>query len=214
MRLEEYEHIIWDWNGTLFDDVDLCVNIINGVLKRRGLPQLTVEKYKSIFTIPVENYYIAAGFDFSVEPFEKVGKEWMDEYEERKLESGLSKGAMEMLNYLKGKGIKQSILSAYKQDTLNAIVDHFGIREYFEFIIGLNHIYATSKIDLGRELIKKIGASPEKTLLIGDTVHDFEVANEIGARCVLLAGGHQSREKLSRCGVPVFNSLTDLMNNR
>ncbi len=214
MNITEFQHIIWDWNGTLFNDVNLCVDIINGVLKRRNLPQVTVEKYKSIFTIPVENYYSALGFDFSVEPFEKVGKEWMDEYEKRKFESALSDGALDVLNYLKNKGIKQSILSAYKQDTLDKIIDHFKIREFFEHVIGLDHIYATSKLELGLELIKSIDTPPEKTLLIGDTVHDCEVAKKIGAKSMLLASGHQSREKLSRCGVPLFNSLTDLMNNR
>ncbi len=213
MKISEFQHIIWDWNGTLFDDVRLCVNIINGVLKRRNLPELTLEKYKSIFTIPVENYYVAAGFDFSTEPFEKVGKEWMDEYESRKFESGLSKGAIEVLNYFKNQGIKQSILSAYKQDTLYAIIDHFNLNEFFESVVGLDHIYATSKVDLGYELIKNIDAPREKTLLIGDTVHDFEVASELGVKTVLLASGHQSKEKLVRCGVPVLNSLSELLNH-
>ncbi len=211
MNITEFQHIIWDWNGTLFDDVSLCVNIINNVLKKRNLPELSVDKYRMVFTIPVENYYSALGFDFSVESFEKVGKEWMDEYEERKFESNLAAGAFEVLNYLKSKGIKQSILSAYKQDTLNEIIDHFKILEFFEHVIGLDHIYATSKLELGMELIKNIDAPPGKTLLIGDTVHDCEVAKEIGAQSVLLASGHQSKEKLLSCNVPVFNSLTELI---
>ncbi len=212
MNVMEYQHIIWDWNGTLFDDVDLCVDIINGVLERRNLPRITVEKYKSVFTIPVENYYAALGFDFSVEPFEKVGKEWMDEYERRKFESGLSDGAIDILNYFKNKGIKQSILSAYKQDTLDKIIAHFKLSKYFEYVIGLDHIYATGKLELGLDLIKRIDTTPDKTLLVGDTVHDCEVAKELGAKSILLSSGHQSAEKLSSCNVPVFNSLKDLLN--
>jgi len=48
--------------------------------------------------------------------------------------------------------------------------------------------------------------------LIGDTVHDYEVAREIGAKCLLIAGGHQSIEKLTACGVPVLNNIKEIYN--
>jgi phosphoglycolate phosphatase len=77
-------------------------------------------------------------------------------------------------------------------------------------MVGLDHIYATSKIENGRELIKKLGNGKGETLFIGDTVHDFEVAVEIGADCILIAGGHQDKETLKSTGVPVYNSLKDI----
>lgn len=46
------KHIIWDWNGTLFDDVDICVDNINWLLKKYNLPEITKEKYREIFTFP------------------------------------------------------------------------------------------------------------------------------------------------------------------
>lgn len=204
------KHIIWDWNGTLLDDVELCREIINGILKRRNLNELSLETYRNIFTFPVRDYYEKAGLDFTLYPFEELGKEWMNEYELRKTECGLHEGARDMLDLISKKGKGQSILSAYSQHTLEEIVRSFGLDKYFTHTVGLNHIYATSKVENGRELIRKLGNGRRETLFIGDTVHDFEVAEEIGAECILIAGGHQEKEKLKVCGVPVFNSLKDI----
>ena len=61
---EKYKHIIWDWNGTLFDDVNFSVELINGLLAKYGLETISREHYSEIFQFPVKNYYAAAGFDF------------------------------------------------------------------------------------------------------------------------------------------------------
>lgn len=205
-----YKHIIWDWNGTLLNDVSLCVDIINGVLSKRELGILSIEKYRDIFTFPIKNYYEKAGFDFSVYPFEEVGLEWMNEYERRRTESRLHSGVEKVLLQLNEKNIGQSILSAYPHKKLIEIISHFNLENFFSYIIGLDNIYATSKMELGRDLMKKIGNGTGKVLLVGDTEHDFEVASEIGAECVLIASGHQSKEQLLHCNVPVFDSLSDL----
>ena len=71
--IKAYKHIIWDWNGTLLDDVDIVIDCMNSLLKKRNLPLLHVDKYKDIFTFPVKDYYSQLGFDFTTEPFEKTG---------------------------------------------------------------------------------------------------------------------------------------------
>ena len=208
--MKSIKHVIWDWNGTLFDDVELCREIINGILTRRNLNSLSLDDYRNIFTFPVQNYYEAAGLDFNKYTFELLGKEWMDEYESRKKECSLHKNSLEVLEYLNKKGIQQSILSAYSQHTLEEIVRQFEIDKYFSNLVGLDHIYATSKVDNGKKLIAKIKEDKREVLFIGDTVHDFEVANEIGVECILIADGHQEKQKLEDCGVQVFDSLNKI----
>ncbi len=48
--------IIWDWNGTLLNDTDICVSCMNRVLKKRGLELLDVQRYREIFNFPVKIY--------------------------------------------------------------------------------------------------------------------------------------------------------------
>ena len=209
--LKNYKHIIWDWNGTVLNDLDLCVDVANNLFSKKNVPTLTVEKYKSIFTLPVKNYYIAAGFDFEKESFEVVGKEWMDEYEERKYECQLHEGLIDVLEKIKFLGMEQSLLSAYKQDNLREMADKFNLTKYFSNIVGLDNIYAASKVELGKELMKTIGNGHGEALMIGDTTHDFEVANEIGADCILVAGGHQNLDTLNKTGVKVYNTIRELL---
>ncbi len=209
--IKRYKHIIWDWNGTLFDDTALCVDIINGVLVRRNLTPLSVKKYREIFTFPVKSYYAKAGLDFNKYSFSELGQEWMDEYEERKLECNLHKDARKVLEYISSNAGEQSILSAYSQHTLIEIIKHFEIEQYFSHIVGLDNIYAAGKVDPGKKLMKKLGNGKGEVVLIGDTVHDYEVAKEIGADSLLIANGHQSKAKLLSCGVKVLNSLTDMI---
>ncbi len=208
--IKNYKHIIWDWNGTLFNDVELCVNIMNGLLRKRNINQLTIDDYKNIFTFPVSDYYAKVGFDFSVESFEKVGKEWMDEYEARKSESTLHPGARDILEKISKLGKGQSILSAYSQHTLVEIVEHYNLTPYFSHLVGLDHIYATSKVELGLNLIRRLELKEEEAVLIGDTVHDYDVAKEIGADCILIANGHQCRNTLLKCGTKVLNDINEI----
>ena len=77
--MQRCSHVIWDWNGTLLDDVWLCVDIINAMLGRRGVPALDRERYRRIFDFPVPIYYERAGFDFSRETFAAAADEFCDE---------------------------------------------------------------------------------------------------------------------------------------
>lgn len=208
--INKYKHVIWDWNGTMLDDVNLCVDVGNNLFKRKNIPLMTVDKYKSIFTIPVKDYYIAAGFDFSKESFEVVGKEWMDEYEERKYECSLHKDLIDTMQKFNSLGIKQSVLSAYKQENLAEMIHNFELNNYLEHIVGLDNIYAAGKIHLAKKLMGLLNNGHGETLLIGDTVHDFEVSLSVGADCRLIAGGHQNKETLEKTGSIVYNTLTEL----
>jgi len=210
--IKKYSHIIWDWNGTLFNDVELCADVFNNILKRYNAEPISVEKYREIFTFPVRNYYEKAGLDFNQQSFEVMGQEWMSEYESRKNSCSLFGDTVEVLTYINSHGIEQSILSAYPEKTLLQMVNLTGIESYFSNIVGLDHIYATGKTELGLKLIKKINPNG-KVLFIGDTVHDFEVAEAIGADCVLISNGHQAKEKLFMTGAVVLDSLSKLISN-
>lgn len=209
--LTQYKHIIWDWNGTIFNDVKLGVDIINKLLSERGLKTITVEYYRNIFTIPVKDYYTKLGFDFNKEKFEIVGKLWIDEYEKRKFECQLYEGINELLEKISRFGIGQSILSAYSQHTLEEMVEFYKLTKYFTHIVGLDNIYAASKLRLGIDLMQRLGNGKGETLLIGDTLHDYEVAAEIGADCILVANGHQSKNVLLKSGSKVIDNIIELL---
>jgi phosphoglycolate phosphatase len=211
MQITDYSHIIWDWNGTLFNDVELCAEVFSNLLKKYNIPPISISEYRDIFTFPVRNYYERAGLDFNKLSFEVLGREWMTEYELRKQSCSLFGPTIEVLEYIKRKNIRQSILSAYPQESLLEIVRLMKIENFFTYIYGLDHIYASGKIELGAELVKQINTEG-KILFIGDTVHDYEVAESINADCILIADGHQAKNKLIETGARVMDSISELKN--
>ncbi|MGE5393830.1 MAG: HAD family hydrolase [Candidatus Saccharibacteria bacterium] len=203
--------IIWDWNGTLLDDTDLSVQTMNQMLLKRNLQQLTMASYKEVFSFPVKDYYRKIGFDFTLEPFEIPAIEYIDIYNSQADHCNLHDHSITVLNHFKNKGIRQFILSAMEQEALNRCLELRQITSYFEHVSGLDNHYAASKLDNGKQMIASLGLETRQTLLIGDTIHDYEVACELGCKCILIANGHQSRSILESTGATVVNELLDLI---
>lgn len=203
-----YKHVIWDWNGTLLDDVQLCLDIMNNVLINRNKTSLSLEQYKNLFVFPVVNYYESIGFD--KDDFISISDEFIGEYECRRLECQIFDGVEAILSRNIENGITQSILSAYKHSTLLEIVEHFDLSRYFVELIGQDDIYAHGKIEQGLQWINRIGIGKKDIIMIGDTYHDYEVAREIGVDCILISHGHNSEIKLNSTGAIVVENFTEL----
>jgi len=210
-KICNYKHIIWDWNGTLVDDVWLVVEVMNKMLKKRHLPRIDSKKYREIFDFPVTKYYSKLGFDFSNESFEELTDEFISEYYARFNGCKLFDEVEEVLKKIRDRGISQSILSASKEDVLIEKIKHYGIDEYFCRIIGLENHYAESKVERGKKWIAKLNLKPQEVLLIGDTIHDFDVSKHMGCDCLLVANGHHSYERLAKLGIDVVSRLKEII---
>jgi len=203
--------IIWDWNGTLLDDVGVCVSCMNEVLSKREIPQLTVEHYRNIFTFPVKEYYQKAGFDFGKEDFEKPAMEFISLYYQALPQASLFSCIESVLTSFQEKGLRQLVLSAMEHDNLVSSLKSKGILEFFAKVSGMTNHYAHSKLEIGQALLAgESSFNKEEILLIGDTLHDLEVARELGIDCVLVAQGHQSKERLLKETDLVYDKLSDV----
>ena len=179
------------------------------MLRKRNMPVIeSIEEYHEVFCFPVIDYYRNLGFDFSIEPFKKIAVEYIDLYYGPMNKAELFPDAVRILSECQNKGIKQIVLSASESNKLLKQVKPFCIGSFFDEILGITNIYATSKVDLGKAYIKR--AKPEKALLIGDTEHDKQVAGALGVDCILVAGGHQSKRTLLSCGAAVVDRLPDV----
>ncbi len=204
--------IIWDWNGTLLDDAMLAVSTMNQILEKRGMALLSVDTYKSVFTFPVIKYYQRIGFDFQREPFEIPASEFIDLYNSKVDKCRLHNDTVRILSAFQSRRMRQFILSAMEQTVLDQCLLNYKIDHFFEYALGLDNIYAASKIENGRRLIAQQNLKASQLVLIGDTVHDFEVATELGCSCILVADGHQSKGVLQETGAKVLDSISQLLN--
>ncbi len=211
MKSPTPQYVIWDWNGTLLDDVGLCLKVMNSFLSAKGRSLLNLESYRRHFTIPVADFYTNIGINFESETaYQKAANDFHDEYEEHVYTCQLHTGAKALVALLKQRSIGQSILSGLPHNLLERHLSHFGIRQFFDVISGAANTHARGKLDRAQGFMEALRLKPEQTILIGDTIHDAEVSQHLGIRCLLVASGCYSAERLAPAGFPVLTNLTDV----
>ena len=211
--------IIWDWNGTLIDDVGVSLECINLLLKKNQLATITREYYQEVFTFPVKKYYQKLGFDFALTPFSTLADNFIHEYKKRMFDAKLFPSVEFVLDYLQQIGAKQFIISAMEVGKLKQAVENKGIFHYFEDILGLNNNYAKGKMDLVKEFAndRKKLLNSSNVWMIGDTEHDFYIANELNWKSILVSQGHHSFSRLSAVSNKVvrnLNAVKEIFSNK
>ncbi len=204
-----YDHIVWDFNGTILDDVHSGVGATNILLSRRGLPTLdSLDYYYSIFCFPIVRYYERLGFDFTRESYDDIALEWVVEYKRLSAKAPLRDGVLSLMQALADRGIPQTVLSASEKVLLEEQIAALGVRGYLEGVFGRDDHSGEDKTAL--VLSFAANRNPGRTLFIGDTDHDAACARAAGFDCALIAGGHQGKDRLLACDVPVYDSVGDL----
>ncbi len=206
----KYKNVVWDWNGTLLDDLQTGVDTLADMLSRRGIQPLGVEEYKRQFGFPVVDFYVKVGFDLKAESLHDLSVDFVETYDKYAAGLQLNRGVEEVLCALKASGRHQYILSALREDALQQMAGDFQISSFFEQICGSDNIYAAGKIERGRRMVELYGLCPAETLMVGDTLHDAEVAEALGFDCVLYAGGHNDLARLSTVA-PVIYEMPELL---
>ena len=207
----KYTHIVWDFNGTLLNDIGAGIDAVNVMLKNRNLPTIdSVETYRELFCFPIIKYYAKLGFDFEKEDYYTVlAPEWVEMYLENYKSSPLTEHAKETLQRIDEMGYVQTLLSATELEMLKRQLAHLGLAHCFAEVCGLDNIHAGSKADAA--IAWRVQHPDAVPLFVGDTVHDYEVACAAEADCVLYAGGHQSRAQLAACNCPIIEDLSELI---
>ncbi len=207
----KYEHVIWDWNGTLVNDAELCVEIVNQILKDNKIKSVDHSFYLKNFSFPVSEYYKSLGLPSSGPEYKVISQRFIEEYRKNHHICRLQKNSLKVLAYLNKRGISQSVLSAGNiADVLN-FVNYHKLSDFFTIISGVCDTNATGKSDIAFEHLNKIKKSTSKILLVGDTLHDFEVASDLKVDCILYSKGHNSRSRLMEVKKSVINDLGELI---
>jgi phosphoglycolate phosphatase len=204
----KYKHIIWDWNGTLLNDLTLCVDLLNISLSKRKLPAMTEDRYREKFLFPIKTFYESIGFDFSEEDFTLANDEFHSGFEKNFQKLALQPYAVNTISHFKQLGIKQSILSATVQERLEKQVEFFGINHLLDYVVGISNTPSGyGKEFEGKELLKKIDLPLNETVIVGDSMLDFNVAKALKIDCVLLSNGHNNSKRLEATGSKTFSNI-------
>ena len=205
------DSIIFDFNGTLLDDFDVTYTIENEVFKSVGLKGFSKKRCKDTFINPINKYYDALGLNDKDYDYKDINSRFFEEYLKRwKEESKLFKNEKEILMDLKARGFKLYILSATEISLLKEQLEYFGIIDLFTDFIAANNKDGKSKIEYGKEFIKKHRLNKDNTILVGDTLHDFESAEAFEIDSIYLTKGHNSKKRLKTLNKKLCNNYKQI----
>lgn len=205
MDFSKYKLIVWDFNGTILDDAKLCYELTNQSLREAGKEEVDFARWRKAYQHPIRNMYAALGLELPEEEYKEVATRWLRRYEEARVGCKIHHGVTNFFNFHREASRRQVLLSAHQHEYVLDSVRHLGIEEVFECILG-NERAGDRKEENARRLLDDVQVRGEETLFVGDTSHDHEVAEEVGADCVLLSVGHDCPERIAATGRPIFES--------
>ena len=209
------KHIVWDWNGTLFDDQDLVLAATNASLAAIGVDRhITNERYKELYQRQMEEFYAALiGFPVTAAQWSMLDAAFADHYLSHVRECGLSADALAAMDAWSPRS--QSLLSMFGHEDLLRLTRELELHGRFHRIDG-----RPPELDFGpkaKYLVKHLehlrvhdpDLTADQVALIGDCADDAYAAFHVGARAVLYTGGSSSRTVLEKVGVPVVDTLSE-----
>lgn len=201
-------HLVWDWNGTLLDDLSIVVEAVNASIGSLGAGPITADEYRDHYTRPVRIFYDRLlGRIVSDEEWLRLNTTFHDEYFRLAADVALVEDAMDALAAVADAGWTQSLLSMSPQDWLIKVVERLGLSEEFVLVDGLSGPSGGLKAGHLAQHLDRLGLSGRQIVMIGDTPDDVAAAQHVRAKAVLFHGGSHHLDLLESEGVPVAETL-------
>jgi phosphoglycolate phosphatase-like HAD superfamily hydrolase len=201
-------HLVWDWNGTLLDDLSLVVAATNAAFASVAAPAVTAEQHRRDFRRPIADYYAyVLGRLVDQAEFTRLDRVFHDAYRSGLATCRLTADAVAAVRVWPG---SQSLLSMWFHDELVPLVSGYGLADRFLRVDGLRD--AVGGGPKGPHLaahLDALGVDPATVVLVGDSVDDARAAAEVGAGCVLYSGGFTDPRQLRATGLPVADTLRE-----
>jgi phosphoglycolate phosphatase-like HAD superfamily hydrolase len=199
---------VWDWNGTLLDDLTLCVTATNACLATVDGPVITADDHRRDFRRPIQDYYEwVLERPVSQDEFVALDDAFHDAYRAGMATLTLVPDALDAMAQWTG---SQSLLSMFFHDELLVEVSRHGLTSRLSRVDGLpGTVGGQRKATYLAAHLSALEVAAADAVLIGDSVDDGDAALAVGATCVLYAGGFTSRDLLEATGLPVATTLTE-----
>jgi phosphoglycolate phosphatase-like HAD superfamily hydrolase len=209
-------HVIWDWNGTLFNDVHLMARGTSAALTKIGCPPVDLDTYRRHHCRPMNiSYGRMAGREITDDEWLIACEEFHDVYAGMLAEATLASDALQALQTLQACGVTQSLLSMWVHDRLVPFVEQMDVAHYFVCVQGQPNATGELKAKSLEQHLERLHLSDSDRnaiTLIGDTVDDGEAATAVGISCHLVSTGSQMPDDLAQTGWPVSETLAVAVN--
>jgi len=201
-------HLVWDWNGTLLDDLHLVVSATNVAFESVGGRAVDADEHRARYRRPVAEFY-AEMLERAIDEqeFGRLDKLFHDTYRLGLTSMTLAADAMTAIKSWPG---SQSLLSMWFHSELVPAVETYGLAGVFTRVDGL-------RTEIGGHLkaahlaahLAELGVPGDQVVMIGDSLDDAAAADSVGAGVVLYSGGFTHPDKLRASGRPVADTLLE-----
>lgn len=201
--------IVWDWNGTILNDVPLNIEILNNILLEYHIKPIDYDEYKNLFCFPIKSFYQKLGFHIeSDEEYFSIIDKFNSMYRKRMFEPHLQDDAIEVLSELEKQNYIQLLLSGLNVEDLVAQVKNFELFSLFHRVIGSKTNDANDKDNNLKRILQSYNKN--SIVLIGDTTAELKLSSDNNCKAILVTCGHQSENVISKKTALYCNSLSDI----
>jgi len=189
---KQYDLIVWDWDGTLADSAGMITNAIVKAAEQVGLPPLTPQAASSIIGLGLPEAIDALYRDISVDQAKALATHYNINYFAGESEILLFPGAADTIKTLNRRGFKLAVATGKSRRGLNLALEHTELRRYFHATRTVDECFSKPHPQMLDELMDDLVVLPERTLMIGDTSYDLEMAKNAGVNAIGVTYGAQS----------------------
>lgn len=191
-----FRNLIFDWSGTLANDLPPVLDATNRLLVHHGRPPLSLEDFRETFRLPFKGFYDEVLPEIPLPDLEVLFGRF---FAESRAPVVMLEHAREFLEFCQAKGVRMFILSSARQDFLEAQAKELGVAGFFECI----HAGVLDKRHALPGILEQHGLRPDETAFIGDMEHDVETARACGVHSVAVLTGYDPPAKLMKAAPEV-----------
>lgn len=191
---KQYDLIVWDWDGTLADSTGMITRAIVKAAEQAGLPALTPEAASSIIGLGLRESIETLYPGISDEQARVLATQYNVNYFAGESEIPLFNGAADTIKTLSRRGFKLAVATGKSRRGLNLALEHTQLRNYFHATRTVDECFSKPHPQMLDELMDDLVVMPERTLMIGDTSYDLQMARNAGVHAVGVSYGAQSAD--------------------
>ena len=208
---KQFDLIVWDWDGTLANSTGMITDAIVSAAAQVGLPALDPLAASNIIGLGLKESIHALFGDISAEKAQALAKQYTANYYAGESEIPLFEGAADTIKTLHKRGFKLAVATGKGRRGLNLALEHCGLSPYFHATKTVDECFSKPHPQMLDELMDALIVRPERTLMIGDTSYDLQMASNAGVPAVAVTFGAQSQDKLnSYYSIAMFNQFSEL----
>lgn len=210
-KRKQFDLIVWDWDGTLADSTGMIARAIVKAAEQVGLPSLTMDQARHVIGLGLRDAIHALFPDISDEKAQDLTKQYTINYYAAEEDVLLFDGAVALISELNRKGYKQAIATGKGRRGLNIALERSGIAKYFHASRTADECFSKPHPQMLDELMDFLVVTPERTIMIGDTTYDMQMAKNAGTQSLAVTfGAHKADQLLSCHPKGIFNTFSEL----